>query len=139
MAEEKQLSVEDLKMWVEFVTFETINGEEPTEKQIKQLERLAKRTVTLADASSIAQYLVRLETQADIRNLSTTLDAMFFILKDKFDVTPDDLEKAFEEREKVIQEQLKEEMEEEMEVDEDIKDPKGEKHNKVVSIDKEGK
>lgn len=135
MAEEKQLSVEDLKMWVEFVTFEKINGEEPTEKQIKQLERLAKRTVTLADASSIAQYLVRLETQADIRNLSTTLDAMFFILKDKFDVTPDDLEKAFEEREKVIQEQLKEEME----VDEDIKDPKGEKHNKVVSIDKEGK
>ena len=79
MAEEKQLSVEDLKMWVEFVTFEKINGEEPTEKQIKQLERLAKRTVTLADASSIAQYLVRLETQADIRNLSTTLDAMFFI------------------------------------------------------------
>lgn len=135
MTEEKQLSVEDLKMWVEFVTFEKINGEEPTEKQIKQLERLAKRTVTLADASSIAQYLVRLETQADIRNLSTTLDAMFFILKDKFDVTPDDLEKAFEEREKVIQEQLKEEME----VDEDIKDPKGEKHNKVVSIDKEGK
>lgn len=135
MAEEKQLSVEDLKMWVEFVTFEKINGEEPTEKQIKQLERLAKRTVTLADASSIAQYLVRLETQADIRNLSTTLDAMFFILKDKFDVTPDDLEKAFEEREKVIQEQLKEEME----VDEDIKDSKGEKHNKVVSIDKEGK
>lgn len=135
MAEEKQLSLEDLKMWVEFVTFEKINGEEPTEKQIKQLERLAKRTVTLADASSIAQYLVRLETQADIRNLSTTLDAMFFILKDKFDVTPDDLEKAFEEREKVIQEQLKEEME----VDEDIKDPKGEKHNKVVSIDKEGK
>lgn len=135
MAEEKQLSVEDLKMWVEFVTFEKINGEEPTEKQIKQLERLAKRTVTLADASSIAQYLVRLETQADIRNLSTTLDAMFFILKDKFDVTPDDLEKAFEEREKVIQEQLKEEMKE----DEDIKDPKGEKNNKVVSIDKEGK
>lgn len=135
MAEEKQLSVADLKMWVEFVTFEKINGEEPTEKQIKQLERLAKRTVTLADASSIAQYLVRLETQADIRNLSTTLDAMFFILKDKFDVTPDDLEKAFEEREKVIQEQLKEEME----VDEDIKDSKGEKHNKVVSIDKEGK
>lgn len=135
MAEEKQLSVEDLKMWVEFVTFEKINGEEPTEKQIKQLERLAKRTVTLADASSIAQYLVRLETQADIRNLSTTLDAMFFILKDKFDVTPDDLEKAFEEREKVIQEQLKEEME----VDEEVKDSKGEKHNKVVSIDKEGK
>ena len=26
MAEEKQLSVEDLKMWVEFVTFEKING-----------------------------------------------------------------------------------------------------------------
>lgn len=135
MAEEKQLSVEDLKMWVEFVTFEKINGEEPTEKQIKQLERLAKRTVTLADASSIAQYLVRLETQADIRNLSTTLDAMFFILKDKFDVTPDDLEKAFEEREKVIQEQLKEEMKE----DEEVKDSKGEKNNKVVSIDKEGK
>lgn len=135
MAEEKQLSVEDLKMWVEFVTFEKINGEEPTEKQIKQLERLAKRTVTLADASSIAQYLVRLETQADIRNLSTTLDAMFFILKDKFDVTPDDLDKAFEEREKVIQEQLKEEMKE----DEEVKDSKGEKHNKVVSIDKEGK
>lgn len=135
MAEEKQLSVEDLKMWVEFVTFEKINGEEPTEKQIKQLERLAKRTVTLADASSIAQYLVRLETQADIRNLSTTLDAMFFILKDKFDVTPDDLEKAFEEREKVIQEQLKEEMKE----DEEIKDSKGEKHSNVVSIDKEGK
>ena len=111
MAEEKQISEQDLRMWVEFITFGKVEGKEPSEKQIKQLERLSKRTVNLADASTVAQYLVRLETQSDINNLTAMLDSVFFILRDKINVTPEEIERALDEREKEIQEQFKEDQE----------------------------
>lgn len=129
MAEEKQLSTEDLKMWVEFITFGKINGKEPEEKQIKQMERLSKRTVNLADASTIAQYLVKLETQSDINRLTALLDAVFFIMRDKIDVKPEDIDNALTEREQYVQEQFEEEMGKEEET----------KDEKVVQFKKEDK
>lgn len=129
MAEEKQLSTEDLKMWVEFITFGKVNGKEPEEKQIKQMERLSKRTVNLADASTIAQYLVKLETQSDINRLTALLDAVFFIMRDKIDVKPEDIDDALTEREQYVQEQFEEEMGKEEES----------KDEKVVQFKKEDK
>lgn len=129
MAEEKQLSTEDLKMWVEFITFGKVNGKEPEEKQIKQMERLSKRTVNLADASTIAQYLVKLETQSDINRLTALLDAVFFIMRDKIDVKPEDIDNALTEREQYVQEQFEEEMGKEEES----------KDEKVVQFKKEDK
>lgn len=132
MAEQKQISAEDLKMWVEFITFGKIEGKEPTEKQVKQMERLSKREVNLSDASSIAQYLVRLETQTDINRLTALLDAVFFILRDKIDVKPEDIDNALSEREQYVQEQFEEEMKEETEEQES-------KDEKVVQFKKEDK
>lgn len=129
MAEEKQLSTEDLKMWVEFITFGKVNGKEPEEKQIKQMERLSKRTVNLADASTIAQYLVKLETQSDINRLTALLDAVFFIMRDKIDIKPEDIDDALTEREQYVQEQFEEEMGKEEES----------KDEKVVQFKKEDK
>lgn len=134
MAEEKQISEQDLRMWVEFITFGKVEGKEPSEKQVKQLERLSKRTVNLADASTIAQYLVRLETQSDINNLTAMLDSVFFILRDKINVTTEDIERALDEREKEIQEKFKEDQEaEEAEEKEENSD------EKVVQFKKDDK
>lgn len=134
MAEEKQISEQDLRMWVEFITFGKVEGKEPSEKQVKQLERLSKRTVNLADASTIAQYLVRLETQSDINNLTAMLDSVFFILRDKINVTTEDIERALDEREKEIQEKFKE--------DQEAKEAKEKEENsdeKVVQFKKDDK
>ena len=107
----KPLSNEDLLMWAEAITQGTVNNEEITEEQAKQLDRIGKRSISVEEVTTLAKAIAQTELQV-VTQLPSYIDVMMVLLKDKLGVTDDDISEAVETINKKQEEYIKEKEEE---------------------------
>ena len=103
MAKNK-LELKELNNWLEYVTEQTVDGKPLDEKTKKYLEEVKEKRVTLEDATVIARFLSRYQTDP----LYQFFDIISLVLQDKLGVTEEDFEKATNKLQKEIEKQEKE-------------------------------
>lgn len=136
----KGINNNELNMWIEAVTRNTVNGETITEDQAKHLDRLASRSISLEEATRVAQTLVSTDAQYTtqyLNQLFNIIDIFQIVMEDELGITEEQFKKASEKvkekREALLekeQEKVKETQEEEIE--------KEETSEKVVKLNKRG-
>lgn len=103
MAKNK-LELKELNNWLEYVTEQKVDGKPLDEKTKKYLEEVKEKRVTLEDATVIARFLTRYQTDP----LYQFFDIISLVLQDKLGVTEEDFEKATNKLQKEIEKQEKE-------------------------------
>nr|DAN11170.1 MAG TPA: hypothetical protein [Herelleviridae sp.] len=131
----KPLSNEDLLMWAEAITQGTVNNEEITEEQAKQLDRIGKRSISVEEVTTLAKAIAQTELQV-VTQLPSYIDVMMVLLKDKLGVTDDDISEAVETINKKQEEYIKEKEEELRQRQEQFKQEEKEDNNdeKVIEL-----
>lgn len=137
---ENELSDEDMKIWTEYLS----TGKVKDEEHQKQLARLAKRQVNLADVAQIVDFMSRrndgyishiIEQNAILDRLVTRLGATEEMRKEakaEYDEEMEDLKEQIEEYSKKLKEEKEEKEEKE-------KKDKAEDSNSIPSEENEKK
>ena len=112
----KKLKLEELNHWLEYIVQRKIDGKPIDEEQSKYLEELKDKTVTLEDATVIARFLARYQTDP----LYQFFDVISVLLQDKLGVSEKDFKEATEKVQEAIEQQEEE-------------------NSKVVKLDKDKK
>lgn len=125
----KGINNNEMNMWLEAVTRNTVNGEEITADQAKHLDRLSKRSVTLEEATRIAQTMVSVDAQYTTKYLNqlfNIVDIFQVVMEDELGLTEEQFknasEKIKEKRESLLeqeQEKVREEQKEQAKEEEE--------------------
>lgn len=128
------VSTEDLKTWLTYLATKTVEGkEEPTEMDLKRLERISKKSITLNNATTVAKLMSDLETQ-DLRSqldlLQQSFSVLAYVVQHKLEITDSEFQQYVSDYEKDL-EKYKEDMVEQAKKEQEAKS----KDDKVVSMD----
>lgn len=138
----KGINNNELNMWLEAVTRNTVNGEAITPDQAKHLDRLANRSVSLEEATRIAQTLVSADAQYTtqyLNQLFNIVDIFQIVMEDELGLTEEQFKKASEKVKEKREELLEKEQDKVREAskkvqEEALKDTKEEESEKVVQM-----
>lgn len=130
------VSTEDLKTWLTYLATKSVDGKsEPTEMDLKRLERISKKSITLNNATTVAKLMSDLETQ-DLRSqldlLQQSFSVLAYVVQHKLEITDSEFQQYVSDYEKDLEkykEDMVEQAKKEQEGTEDAKD------DKVVSMD----
>ena len=103
MAKNK-LELKELNNWLEYITKKTVDGKPLDEKTKKYLEEVKEKRVTLEDATVIARFLTRYQTDP----LYQFFDIISLVLQEKLGVTEEDFQEATTKLQEEIEKQEKE-------------------------------
>lgn len=128
------VSTEDLKTWLTYLATKSVEGkEEPTEMDLKRLERISKKSITLNNATTVAKLMSDLETQ-DLRSqldlLQQSFSVLAYVVQHKLEITDAEFQQYVSDYEKDL-EKYKEDMVEQAKKEQEDKA----KDDKVVSMD----
>lgn len=128
------VSTEDLKTWLTYLATKSVDGkEEPTEMDLKRLERISKKSITLNNATTVAKLMSDLETQ-DLRSqldlLQQSFSVLAYVVQHKLEITDSEFQQYVSDYEKDL-EKYKEDMVEQAKKEQEEKA----KDDKVVSMD----
>lgn len=128
------VSTEDLKTWLTYLATKSVDGkEEPTEMDLKRLERISKKSITLNNATTVAKLMSDLETQ-DLRSqldlLQQSFSVLAYVVQHKLEITDSEFQQYVSDYEKDL-EKYKEDMVEQAKKEQEEKS----KDDKVVSMD----
>ncbi|BDA81539.1 hypothetical protein [Staphylococcus phage vB_SsapH-Golestan-100] len=128
------VSTEDLKTWLTYLATKSVEGkEEPTEMDLKRLERISKKSITLNNATTVAKLMSDLETQ-DLRSqldlLQQSFSVLAYVVQHKLEITDSEFQQYVSDYEKDL-EKYKEDMVEQAKKEQEAKA----KDDKVVSMD----
>lgn len=128
------VSTEDLKTWLTYLATKSVDGkEEPTEMDLKRLERISKKSITLNNATTVAKLMSDLETQ-DLRSqldlLQQSFSVLAYVVQHKLEITDSEFQQYVSDYEKDL-EKYKEDMVEQAKKEQEAKS----KDDKVVSMD----
>lgn len=128
------VSTEDLKTWLTYLATKSVDGkEEPTEMDLKRLERISKKSITLNNATTVAKLMSDLETQ-DLRSqldlLQQSFSVLAYVVQHKLEITDSEFQQYVSDYEKDL-EKYKEDMVEQAKKEQEAKA----KDDKVVSMD----
>ncbi|XWX32655.1 hypothetical protein LCFBJUUZ_CDS0196 [Staphylococcus phage PG-2021_76] len=138
----KGINNNELNMWLEAVTRNTVNGEAITPDQAKHLDRLANRSVSLEEATRIAQTLVSEDAQYTtqyLNQLFNIVDIFQIVMEDELGLTEEQFKKASEKVREKREELLEKEQDKVREASKDaqeeaLKDIKEKEVEKVVQM-----
>lgn len=138
----KGINNNELNMWLEAVTRNTVNGETITPDQAKHLDRLANRSVSLEEATRIAQTLVSTDAQYTtqyLNQLFNIVDIFQIVMEDELGLTEEQFKKASEKVKEKREELLEKEQDKVREASKDVQEEalegtKEEKSEKVVQM-----
>lgn len=138
----KGINNNELNMWLEAVTRNTVNGEAITPDQAKHLDRLANRSVSLEEATRIAQTLVSTDAQYTtqyLNQLFNIVDIFQIVMEDELGLTEEQFKKASEKVKEKREELLEKEQDKVREASKDAQEEalegtKEEESEKVVQM-----
>lgn len=138
----KGINNNELNMWLEAVTRNTVNGETITPDQAKHLDRLANRSVSLEEATRIAQTLVSTDAQYTtqyLNQLFNIVDIFQIVMEDELGLTEEQFKKASEKVKEKREELLEKEQDKVREASKDAQEEalegtKEEESEKVVQM-----
>lgn len=138
----KGINNNELNMWLEAVTRNTVNGEAITPDQAKHLDRLANRSVSLEEATRIAQTLVSTDAQYTtqyLNQLFNIVDIFQIVMEDELGLTEEQFKKASEKVKEKREELLEKEQDKVREASKDVQEEalegtKEEESEKVVQM-----
>ena len=138
----KGINNNELNMWLEAVTRNTVNGEAITPDQAKHLDRLANRSVSLEEDTRIAQTLVSADAQYTtqyLNQLFNIVDIFQIVMEDELGLTEEQFKKASEKVKEKREELLEKEQDKVREASKDAQEEalegtKEEESEKVVQM-----
>lgn len=138
----KGINNNELNMWLEAVTRNTVNGGAITPDQAKHLDRLANRSVSLEEATRIAQTLVSADAQYTtqyLNQLFNIVDIFQIVMEDELGLTEEQFKKASEKVKEKREELLEKEQDKVREASKDAQEEalegtKEEESEKVVQM-----
>lgn len=130
------VSTEDLKTWLTYLATKSVDGKsEPTEMDLKRLERISKKSITLNNATTVAKLMSDLETQ-DLRSqldlLQQSFSVLAYVVQHKLEITDSEFQQYVSDYEKDLEKYKEDMVEQAKKEQEDTDDAKD---DKVVSMD----
>lgn len=130
------VSTEDLKTWLTYLATKSVDGKsEPTEMDLKRLERISKKSITLNNATTVAKLMSDLETQ-DLRSqldlLQQSFSVLAYVVQHKLEITDSEFQQYVSDYEKDLEKYKEDMVEQAKKEQEDTEDAKD---DKVVSMD----
>ena len=121
----KGISQADMEKWIEAVVQGTVDGKQVDDKTAKQLDRIGSRSVSLEEATRIA-------------NAFNAIDLMMIIMEDELGVTQEQVGKAKDKLNEKREAYLKEKQEElrQKQQEEVQKETESDSNEKVIQLKK---
>lgn len=133
------VSTEDLKTWLTYLATKSVEGKsEPTQMDLKRLERISNKSITLNNATTVAKFVADLETQEikqQLDLLQQSFSVIAYVIQHKLEITDEEFESYVTSYEKDLEE-FKQEMIDQAKEEQEAKEKEEDsKEDNVVSMD----